>query len=60
MKRNAELIKLALLIIIIFGGTFAISYWKTGEILLDQIIGISIGVILLVVALIWRQFNKSS
>lgn len=55
MKINIYLIQLAVTIIVIFGGTFTIRYFKTGELLLDQIIGASVGIVLLIAALIWRK-----
>ena len=58
MKINSYLLQLAITIIVIFGGTFIIRYFRTGELLLDQIIGASVGVILLIVSLIWRGINK--
>lgn len=58
LKINLYLIQLAITIIVIFGGTFTISYFRTGELLLVQIIGATAGVILLVAALIWRKVNK--
>ncbi|WP_397538856.1 hypothetical protein [Rummeliibacillus pycnus] len=59
MKTNSYLIQLAISIIVIFGGTFTIRYFRTGELLLDQIIGATLGIILLVATLIWRKVNKS-
>ncbi|HHW38426.1 MAG TPA: hypothetical protein GXX18_14500 [Bacillales bacterium] len=58
MKINSYLIQLAITIIVIFGGTFTIRYFRTGELLLDQIIGVTVGVILLIATLIWRTVNK--
>lgn len=58
MKINSYLIQLAITIIVIFGGAFIIRYFRTGELLLDQIIGASIGVLLLIASLIWRKVNK--
>lgn len=58
MKINTYLIQLAVTIIVIFGGIFTIRYFRTGELLLDQIIGASIGIILLIATLIWRKINK--
>ena len=58
MKINTYLIQLAVTIIVIFGGTFAIRYFRTNELLLDQIIGASVSVLLLIAALIWREINK--
>ncbi|MBT2641934.1 hypothetical protein J7I80_06840 [Bacillus sp. ISL-41] len=60
MKVNAKyLIQLAGLIILIFGGTFLIVYSQTGEVLVDQLIGVTIGVVLLIASLIWRMVKKS-
>ncbi|MFC3039689.1 hypothetical protein ACFOGI_05445 [Virgibacillus xinjiangensis] len=58
MKINAYLIQLGITIIVIFGGTFTIRYFRTGELLLDQTIGVSVGVVLLIASLIWRKMNK--
>ena len=55
MKINIYLIQLAGLIIVIFGGTFTIHFFRTGELLIDQIIGASIGIVLLITSLVWRQ-----
>ncbi|WP_185807816.1 hypothetical protein [Lysinibacillus telephonicus] len=58
MKINTYLIQLAITITIIFGGTFIIRYFRTGEFLLDQIIGVGVGGILLISALLWRASKK--
>ena len=58
MKINTYLIQLAVTIIVIFGGTFTIRFFRTGELLLDQIIGASVGIVLLIATLIWRKINK--
>lgn len=58
MKINTHLIQLAVTIIVIFGGTFTIRYFRTEELLLDQIIGASVGIVLLIATLIWRKTNK--
>ena len=47
MEINSYFIQLAIAILIIFSGTFIIRYLRTGELLLDQIIGVSVGFILL-------------
>lgn len=39
MKINTYLLQLSILIIFIFGGTFIIHSIRTGELLIDQIIG---------------------
>lgn len=59
MKINTFLIQLAISIIIIFYGVFTIRYVKTGEQLLDQLIGASVGVVLLIASLVWRKRNNS-
>ncbi|MEH7350306.1 hypothetical protein [Gottfriedia acidiceleris] len=58
MKINSYLIQLAITIILIFGGTFTIHYFRKSEILLDPMIGAIVGVILLVAALFWKKVNK--
>jgi len=58
MKINTYLIQLAVTIIVIFGGTFTIRFFRTGELLLDRIIGASVGIVLLIATLIWRKINK--
>ena len=55
MKNNQILLILAAIIIIIFGGTFTIRYFRHGEILLDQLIVAFIGLILLLASLLWRK-----
>jgi hypothetical protein len=60
LKVNATyLMRLAALIILIFGGTLVIVYFQTGEVLMDQLIGASIGVVLLIGSLIWRVVKRS-
>ncbi|WP_186321456.1 hypothetical protein [Bacillus sp. FJAT-22090] len=58
MKINTYLIQLAVAIIVILGGTFTIRYFRTNELLIDQMIGASVGVLLLIASLIWRKINK--
>lgn len=58
MKVNTYLIQLSVMIIFIFGGTFTIRYFRTGELLLEQIIGASVGIVILIASLIWRKINK--
>ncbi|MGV2941997.1 hypothetical protein AB5I83_20510 [Mesobacillus sp. LC4] len=60
MKVNATyLMRLAALIILIFGGTLVIVYSQTGEVLMDQVIGTSIGVVLLIASFIWRMVKRA-
>ena len=59
MKVSATyLMRLAGLIILIFGGTLVIVYSQTGEVLMDQLIGASIGVVLLIGSFIWRVVKR--
>ena len=55
MKVNTYFIQLAITIIVIFGGTFTIRYFRTGELLLDQMIGATVGILLLIATIIWRK-----
>ncbi|NBI06582.1 hypothetical protein [Senegalia massiliensis] len=55
MKINQFLIRLSYMMIIIFGGVFTIRYFRMNELLLDQLIGVFIGAILLIVSLLWRR-----
>lgn len=58
IKINTYFIQLSLTMIVIFGGTFAIRYLRTNELLIDQLIGASVGVLLLIASLVWRRINK--
>ncbi|PFH81717.1 hypothetical protein [Bacillus sp. AFS088145] len=60
MKINHYMLQLSLLIIIIFGGTFILHLIKTGELLIDQILGFSVGILILFFTLIWRKSSKLS
>ncbi|KGR79462.1 hypothetical protein [Ureibacillus sinduriensis] len=57
MKTNTTLIRLSIIIMVIFGGTFTFRYFRAGELLLDQIVGVSVGLVLLIASLIWRKIN---
>lgn len=58
MKINTYLIQLGTMILLIFGGTFVLRYLKFGEFLLDQLIGASVGFVLLIGSMIWRKGNR--
>ncbi|PFG03480.1 hypothetical protein [Bacillus sp. es.034] len=58
MKLNAYLIRLSFSIMIIFGGTLAIVYIKTGDLLVYHLIATCVGVGLLFTSWIWRFRNK--
>ncbi|PGM57361.1 hypothetical protein [Bacillus sp. AFS053548] len=60
MKINHYMLQLSLLIIIIFGGTFILHLIKTGEFLIDQILGFSVGILILFFTLIWRKSSELS
>ena len=60
MKTNSYFIQLAITMLVIFGGIFIIRYLRTGELLLDQMIGVAVGFFLLLASLIWRKMSKQS
>lgn len=60
MTINRELIRLALMIILILGGTLLIHYFRTGEWLIDELIGAAIGIVLFIFSLLWRNKHKQS
>lgn len=55
---NRFMIQLAISMIVILGGTAAIRYVRTGELLIDQLIGAGAGVLLLIASLLWRLFKR--
>ena len=55
MKINQYLISLSTSMIIIFGGVSIIRYIRMDELLLDQLIIASIGVMLLIFSLVWKR-----
>lgn len=59
MKINTYFIQLASTIIVIFGGTFTIRYFRAGELLLDQLIGAMVGILLLMATIIWKKYLLS-
>ncbi|CAN7546563.1 hypothetical protein [Rossellomorea sp. LjRoot5] len=58
MKINAYLIRLSFSIMVIFGGTLAIVYIKTGDLLVYHLIATCVGVVLLFTSWLWRSRNK--
>ncbi|SFJ29222.1 hypothetical protein SAMN04487936_101555 [Halobacillus dabanensis] len=46
------------MMVLLFGGVFVIRYFRTGELLADQLIGVAVGAIVFIWAFIWRQRNK--
>ncbi|PFA62830.1 hypothetical protein CN378_17455 [Bacillus sp. AFS015802] len=59
MKINAYLIRLSFSIMLIFGGTLAIYYIKTGDFLVYHLITTCVGMVLLLASWMWRIGNKS-
>ncbi|BCB04193.1 hypothetical protein [Bacillus sp. KH172YL63] len=57
MKLNAFIIRISLMILIIFGGTFVIQFVKSGDLLVGQMIGFGIGTGVLLAAVMWRKKN---
>ena len=55
LKINTYFIQLAITILVVFGGAFIIRYFRTGELLLDQMIGASVGILLLIVTMVYRK-----
>lgn len=60
MGINSYLTHLAIAIIVIFGGTFIVRYCRTGELLIDQIIGGLVGIVLLMGTRIWEKINNGA
>lgn len=58
MKLNAYLIRLSFSIMIIFGGTLAIVYIKTGDFLVYHLMATCVGVVLFLTSWIWRLREK--
>jgi len=55
LKINTYFIQLAITILVVFGGTFIIRYFRTGELLLDQMIGATVGILLLIITMVYRK-----
>ncbi|QFK72403.1 hypothetical protein F7984_14710 [Pradoshia sp. D12] len=60
MSTNTFFIRFSISILLIFGGTFTIRYFRTGELLIDQIMGIAAGLLILIASLVWRNKSKQS
>lgn len=58
MKINTYLFRLAIMIIVIFGGGSILHYFRTGEILLNGIIGVYVGILFLIALLMARKINE--
>ena len=55
-----QMMRLGLFIIVLFGGVLGLKYYQTGEILLDQLLGLIIGVITAVAGWVWIKKEKPS
>ncbi|SFQ39962.1 hypothetical protein [Salibacterium halotolerans] len=60
MQKNAGLLLFSINLLIVFGSGFVISYVRTGDFYIGQMIGTAAGIILFVPFLIWRIRNKYS
>ncbi|PPA71066.1 hypothetical protein [Jeotgalibacillus proteolyticus] len=58
MDNNGYLILLGSLMVLIFGGTFTLRFFNTGELLIGQMVVLIVGIILLAASIIWRKSNK--
>ncbi|TYS90089.1 hypothetical protein [Rossellomorea aquimaris] len=59
MKTNGYLIRLSFSIMLIFEGTLAINYSKTGNFLVYNLIMTCVGMVLLLASWMWRTRNKA-
>jgi hypothetical protein len=59
MKTNGYLIRLSFSIMLIFGGTLAINYSKTGNFLVYNLITTCVGMVLILASWMWRTRNKA-
>lgn len=55
MNIHSVLIRLAFSMIVTFGGIFIIRFFKTGELLLDLVLGASAGIILLIATFLFEK-----
>ncbi len=55
---HTYLLFFASMMLIIFGGTFLIRYIRTGDVLVDQLLGIFVGIALLIVSIFWKIKTK--
>lgn len=59
VKINQYLISLSISMIMIFGGVSIVRYIRMDDILLDQIIVASVGIIILISSLIYKRKNTN-
>ncbi|WP_010306288.1 hypothetical protein [Kurthia senegalensis] len=51
---HTYLLFFASMMLIIFGGTFLIRYTRTGDVLVDQLLGVFVGIVLLIGSIFWK------
>ncbi|MBX0358409.1 hypothetical protein [Halobacillus sp. Nhm2S1] len=58
MEINRFFLMFATTMILIFGGVFFLRYLRSGEYLVDHLLGALAGLLILILGLIWRQKHK--
>ncbi|GEN52358.1 hypothetical protein [Halobacillus faecis] len=58
MEINRFLLMFATTMMLIFGGVFFLRYLQSGEYLVDHLLSALAGLLILILALIWRQKHK--
>ncbi|SDO70478.1 hypothetical protein ACJA3J_12895 [Halobacillus sp. SY10] len=58
MEINRFFLMFATTMMLIFGGVFLIRYLRSGEYLIAHLLSALAGLLILVIALLWRQKNK--
>ncbi|MGC9929638.1 hypothetical protein [Priestia aryabhattai] len=58
MGINSYLIRFSCMLMLMFGGLFAIQYIKTGDLYLDQLLVFGAGFVLFIGSLIWKRKHQ--
>ncbi|WLR46505.1 hypothetical protein LC065_13100 [Halobacillus litoralis] len=58
MEINRFFLMFATTMMLIFGGVFSFRYLSSGEYLFSHLLSALAGLLLLIIALLWRQKNK--
>ncbi|RDY70051.1 hypothetical protein DXT76_15100 [Halobacillus trueperi] len=58
MEINRFFLMFATTMMLIFGGVFLIRYLRSGDYLIAHLLSALAGLLILVIALLWRQKNK--
>lgn len=59
MKKSTYCLFFACMMLLIFGGVLAIRYVQTGDILIDQLIGVFAGATLFVGSIVWKKRSST-